>query len=200
MGDSIGLQEKNSELDWGDCIGGFKLLFRVSEPVRCRRLGRNFMTIKPAQRFLSIACSVMLAACGGVPASNQLQFDNDRNGRFSGSAGSDWTPREIATQISGLVCGNGAIADFNVTVLPSAPDHTVFSGRCAAGAVTDSSTVQNQIVSRPAGASGVGPVQNRPVQNGPVQNSPAQNVTSSPVPVPTAGNRGGWDGSTPFVD
>jgi hypothetical protein len=153
------------------------------------------MTIKPAQRFLSIACSVMLAACGGVPASNQLQFDNDRNGRFSGSAGADWTSQEIETQLSGLVCGNGAIADFNVSVLPSAPDHTVFSGLCAAGAVTDSSTVQNQLVSRPAGASGVVPVQNEPVPNAPVQN-----LTSEPVPVPTAGNRGGWDGSTPFVD
>lgn len=195
MGDSIGLQEKNSELDWGDCIGGFKLLFRVSEPVRCRRLGRNFMTIKPAQRFLSIACCVMLAACGEVPASNQLQFDNDGNGRFSGSAGSDWTSQEVETQLSGLVCGNGSIADFNVSVLPSAPDYKVFSGRCAAGVVTDSSTMQNQLVSRPAGASGVVPIQNRPVPN-----APAQNATSAPVPVPTAGNRGGWDGSTPFVD
>ncbi|WP_416368252.1 hypothetical protein [Tritonibacter mobilis] len=153
------------------------------------------MTIKPAQRFLSITCCVMLAACGGVPASNQLQFDNDGNGRFSGSAGSDWTPREIETQISGLVCGNDAVVDFNVSVLPSAPDSTVFSGRCAAGVVTDSSTMQNQLVSRPAGASAVVPIQNRPVPN-----APAQNVTSGPVPVPAAGTRGGWDGSTPFVD
>jgi len=195
MGDGIGLQEKNTELDWVRLYWGFKLLFKVSVQVRCRRLGRSFITMKSAKRFLSIACCVMLAACGGVPASNQLQFDNDGNGRFSGSAGADWTPQEIETQLSGLVCGNGAIADFNVSVLPSAPDYTVFSGRCAAGAVTDSSTMQNQRVSTPTGASGV-----VPVQYGPVPDAPVQNVTSGRVPVPTAGNRVGWDGSTPFVD
>ena len=148
------------------------------------------MTAKPAKRFLPIACCVMLAACGGVPASNQLQFDNDGNGRFSGSAGSDWTPQDIETQISGLICGNGAIVDFKVRILPSAPDYMIFSGRCAAGAVTAANSLQNQLVSRPAGAAGAVPVQNMPVQN----------VTAGPVPVTTAGNSAGWDGSTPFVD
>ena len=148
------------------------------------------MTTKPAKRFLPIACCVMLAACGGVPASNQLQFDSDGSGRFSGSAGSDWTPQEIETEISDLECGDGAIVDFEVRRSRSSPDYMIFSGRCAAGAVPAANSLQNQLASRPAGAAGTVPV----------QNMPAQNVSSGPVPVTTAGNSAGWDGSTPFVD
>jgi len=172
------------------CMGGFKLLLWRSAHVRCHPYRRNVMTIKPAKRFLPIACCVMLAACGGVPASNQLQFDSDGTGRFSGSAGSDWTPQEIETEISDLECGDGAILDFEVRRLPSSPDYMIFSGRCAAGALTAANNVQNQRVSRPAGAAGAVPV----------QNMPAPNVTSGPVPVTMAGNSAGWDGSTPFVD
>ncbi len=146
-----------------------------------RKKEKNPMITKSAKLFLPIACCALLAACGGVPASNQISFDDDGNGRFSGSAGADWTPQEIKTQISGHACGNGPIAEFRVSVLPSAPEYTIFSGRCASGAegVSAARGPQNQLLSRPT--------------------AQALPVSTAPV-VTTVGNSAGWDGSTPFVD
>lgn len=146
-----------------------------------RKKEKNPMITKSAKLFLPIACCALLAACGGVPASNQISFDDDGNGRFSGAAGADWTPQEIKTQISGHACGNGPIADFRVSVLPSAPEYTIFSGRCASGAegVSAARGPQNQLLSRPT--------------------AQALPVSTAPV-VTTVGNSAGWDGSTPFVD
>lgn len=131
------------------------------------------MITKFSKPVLPLTCCALLVACGGVPASNELQFDNDGNGRFSGSAGAGWTPEEIRTQMSGVMCGNGPVADFHVSVLPSAPDYTIFSGRCASGAGTHASvaTGQNYVATAPA----------------------------APVAAPST-NSTTWDGSTPFVD
>ena len=146
-----------------------------------RKKEKNPMITKSAKLLWPVACCAFLAACGGVPASNQISFDDDGNGRFSGAAGADWTPQEIKTQISGHACGNGPIADFRVSVLPSAPEYTIFSGRCALGAegLSAARGPQNQLLSRPT--------------------AQALPVSTAPV-VTTVGNSAGWDGSTPFVD
>lgn len=120
-----------------------------------------------------LACCALLAGCGGAPSSNELRFDNDGNGRFSGSAGAGWTPQEIKTQAASTICGNAPVAQFNVSVLPSAPGIQIFSGTCASGAggVTAAGAVQNNVVTAP-----------------------------SAPPVPAAANSSAWDGSTPYVD
>ncbi|UWQ80729.1 hypothetical protein K3725_06950 [Leisingera sp. S132] len=125
---------------------------------------------------LSLACCALFAACGGVPASNELQFDNDGNGRFSGSAGSGWTVQDINTYAAGQICGGGPVTGFNVRVLPNAPEYKIFSGACASGeyGVVAEDAGQNYVVTAPT-------------------------TPAAPVVTP-AGNSSGWDGSTPFVD
>lgn len=132
-----------------------------------------------AKPFSAIACCALLAACGGVPASNQLQFDNDGNGRFSGSAGADWTAQEINTFAAEQICGNGPVGDFSIRVLPSAPDYKIFSGTCVSGeyGVAATGAGQNNVVTAPS----------------------AQAVHAAPAAAPR-GNDADWDGSTPFVD
>ncbi|UWQ34337.1 hypothetical protein K3555_07560 [Leisingera sp. M527] len=122
---------------------------------------------------LYLACCALLAACGGAPASNELRFDKDGNGRFSGSAGAGWTAQEIRTHVSGQICGKGTVAEFNVRVLPTAPDYKIFSGSCASGGdgFPVAGVGQDYIVTAPA----------------------------APV-VTLAGKSSAWDGSTPFVD
>lgn len=133
------------------------------------------MIKKIAKPALSLTCCALLVACGGPPASNELQLDKDGDGGFSGRAGSDWTAGQIRTQISGDACGTGSIVDFRVSVLPSAPGYTIFSGRCtSSGEGFPAATgQQNQIVNR----------------------TPATRQQ-----VATPGNSATWDGSTPFVD
>ncbi|CUI02134.1 hypothetical protein [Leisingera aquaemixtae] len=134
------------------------------------------MTVNFTKSVLSLMCCALLAACGGAPASNEMQFDNDGNGRFSGSAGADWTAQEIRTHASGAVCGNGPVAEFNVRALPTAPGYKIFSGSCAngGGSFPVAGGGQDYIVT-------------------------AQPVQAAPV-VATARNSPAWDGSTPFVD
>lgn len=134
------------------------------------------MIIKFAKPALSLSCFAFLAACGGVPASNELQFDDDGNGRFSGSAGSGWAAEEIRSHAADHFCGNAPVVDFSVRVLPSAPDYKIFSGSC--GAAADGFAV--------AGA-------------GQSYTVAAQPAAAGPVVTPAA-NSSGWDGSTPFVD
>ncbi|WP_027258626.1 hypothetical protein [Leisingera aquimarina] len=128
---------------------------------------------KPVQ---SLACCALLAACGGVPASNELQLDNDGNGRFSGVAGADWTAQEIRTHVSGMICSNGPVGELRFSMLPSAPEYTIFSGSCASSGdgLASSETWQNRVVTAPS-----------------APEAPA---------VVSAGNSAAWDGSTPFVD
>ncbi|MDC0656926.1 hypothetical protein N6L27_02825 [Leisingera sp. SS27] len=132
---------------------------------------------------LSLACCALFAACGGVPASNELQFDNDGNGRFSGSAGSGWTVQDINTYAVNQICGGGPVSGFSVRVLPTAPDYKIFSGACASGeySVSAADAGQNYVVAAPTA---------------PATPKPAP---AAPVVTP-AGNSSGWDGSTPFVD
>lgn len=139
------------------------------------------MITKTAKLLLPAACCTLLAACGDLPTSNQISFDDDGGGRFSGIAGSDYTPQKIYTQVSGHACGNGPIADFRVVVSPTAPEYAIYSGRCALGTEGLSSArgPQNQILTRPI-------AQALPVTTGPA--------------ITAAGNSAGWDGSTPFVD
>ncbi|QAX29939.1 hypothetical protein [Leisingera sp. NJS204] len=133
------------------------------------------MALSFSKPVLYFACCALLAACGGAPASNELRFDKDGNGRFSGSAGASWTAQEIRTQVSGQICGNGSVADINVRVLPTAPDYKIFSGSCASGG--DGFPV-----------AGVG-------QDYIVTAQPAPAAAVAPVASSSA-----WDGSTPFVD
>lgn len=137
------------------------------------------MITKSAKLLLSVACCAVLSACGGLPANNEMQLDKEANGRFSGIAGSDFTPQQIKMHVEIDACPGGTMVDFSVRVLPSEPDYKIFSGRCdgEVGAVAN-----------PTGA--MVPVQTAPVQTVPVQT----------VPLTTAGNSAGWDGSTPFVD
>ena len=134
-----------------------------------------------AKPVLSFACCAFLVACGGVPSSNELQFDNDGNGRFSGVAGDDWTASEIRSYASGQVCGNGPIGQFQVSVLPSAPEFTIFSGVCASGVESSApaQTWQNRVVTAPTTA-----------------------ATSAAATQGTTwiGSSSTWDGSTPIVD
>ena len=125
--------------------------------------------IKP---ILSLGCLAQLTACGGAPASNELQLDNDGNGRFSGSAGADWSAQEIQTQVSNQICGNGPVGQFNVSVLPSAPEFKIFSGACVSGGggLATTGVGQNQI------------------------------VTAPPAPTTPVASSSAWDGSTPIVD
>ncbi|MBY6134616.1 hypothetical protein KUV61_02160 [Nocardioides marinus] len=125
---------------------------------------------------LTLACCALLAACGGAPASNELRFNYDGNGRFSGGAGAGWTEQEIRSHAANTLCGNRPVAEFQVSVLPTAPDYKIFSGRCAAGgpAAAIAGTGQDHIAAKPP-------------------------TTSAPTTVPTASS-GVWDGSTPFVD
>ncbi|MDE4174041.1 hypothetical protein PXK01_07740 [Phaeobacter sp. PT47_59] len=131
------------------------------------------MITKFAKPILPLTCCALLAACGGTPASNEMRLDSDGNGRFSGTAGAGWTPEEIRTQVSAQICGNAPVAEFRVTVLATAPDYTIISGRCASGT---------------GSLSTVGVGQNH------VATAPATAVTT-----PVA-NNATWDGSTPFVD
>ena len=133
------------------------------------------MITRFAKPGLSLTFCALLAACGGAPVSNELQFDNDGNGRFSGSAGASWTALEIRTFATGQICGNGPVTDFSVRVLPTAPDYKIFSGTCASGeyGLAAASAGQNQVVTAPSAAS---------------------------APAAPGGNSAAWDGSTPFVD
>ncbi|WP_082020473.1 hypothetical protein [Leisingera sp. ANG-M1] len=137
------------------------------------------MITRFAKPGLSLSCCALLAACGGVPASNELQFDNDGNGRFSGSAGAGWTAQEIRTFATGQICGNGPVVDFSIRVLPTAPDYKIFSGSCASGeyGLAAAGTGQNNVVTAPS----------------------APSVPAAPVVAP-GGSGAAWDGSTPFVD
>ncbi|MEX0301929.1 MAG: hypothetical protein AB3N24_05850 [Leisingera sp.] len=134
------------------------------------------MITKFATTGLSLTCCALLAACGGAPASNELQFDNDGNGRFSGSAGAGWTAQEIRTYAADQICGKGPVTEFSVRVLPTAPDYKIFSGACASGeyGLAAARAGQNYVVTAPAA----------PV---------------APTVEPGA-NSATWDGSTPFVD
>ncbi|NIZ14163.1 hypothetical protein [Phaeobacter sp. HF9A] len=127
-----------------------------------------------AKPMLSVGFALVLAACGGLPESNEMRFDSDGDGRFSGSAGSDFTPEEIRTSVSNDICGGGAIVDFRVFSLSNSPEAKIFSGRCASG---------------------------RRVQPYPINTYAAPAAqTSVPVTVGASGSSAGWDGSTPFVD
>lgn len=128
---------------------------------------------KPA---LYLAQSALLAACGGVPASNEMQLDIDGGGRFSGSAGGDWTVVEIRTHTVRQVCGHGPVEEFNTYVLPSAPEYTIFSGSCATGEYG-------------AAFAGLG-------QNNIITTSAAAPTVEVQTPVSPSE----WDGSTPFID
>ena len=88
------------------------------------------MRIKHISTSLLVA-TLALSACGGAPASNELQIDNDGYGRFSGSAGSAWTADEIRRHAQNSICGyNQYVANFSVRSLPSAPGYLIFSGQC----------------------------------------------------------------------
>lgn len=102
---------------------------------------------KPA---LCLAFAAALSACGGAPASNELQFDNDGNGRFSGSAGLDWTAEEIRQQAQGL-CGQGqTVTGFSVQSLSGG---RVFSGQCTGGAIALAADANNVTVATTPAAS-----------------------------------------------
>ncbi|OBY27027.1 hypothetical protein [Leisingera sp. JC1] len=133
------------------------------------------MTDRFTKHVLSLACCALLAACGGAPASNELQFDKDGNGRFSGSAGSGWTAQDINNYAAGQICG-GPVTGFSVRVLPTAPDYKIFSGACASGeyGAVAAGAGQNYVVAAPT--------------------TPAAPVVAS------GGNGAAWDGSTPIVD
>lgn len=126
--------------------------------------------ISPLLAALSLS---LLAACGGVPQSNQMNFDNDGNGRFSGSAGADWSADEVRNYAMRNLCGGGAVEDFIVRVMPSGPDVMIFSGRCANGGLS------------------LLPVASTPVT---LASDSAAPSTYRPA------TSSGWDGSTPFVD
>lgn len=78
--------------------------------------------------------------------------------------------------MSGIMCGNGPVAEFRVSVLPSAPEYTLFSGRCGSGTgdLASVGTGQNYTATAPV-------------------------TPATPVVTP-ASNSATWDGSTPFVD
>ncbi len=86
------------------------------------------MIPKTAKLLLPAACCTLLAACGGLPASNEMQLDKDANGRLSGIAGSDFTPQQIKMHVEIDACPGGTMVDFSVRVLPSEPDYKIFQG------------------------------------------------------------------------
>lgn len=97
-------------------------------------------------KFSPVYALVLLAACGGLPADNELRVDNDGNGRFSGTAGAGWTAEEIRRS----VCAPGQLpVEFNVYVLPSEPTIPIFNGRCPGATAIDSQLSQIQGQSAP---------------------------------------------------
>ncbi len=131
------------------------------------------MTTLFTKPVLSLLCCAALAACGGAPQVNELRFNVDGQGRFSGSAGAAWTEAEIKAQASGQFCRNRPIGQFNVSVLPSAPDIKIFDGVCASATtslITPTSQQSHSITTQ----------------------APTQKTQST--------QSAGWDGSTPIVD
>ena len=103
------------------------------------------MTSKSLFLSAAVLSVLTLSACGGVPAANELRFDNDGNGRFSGSAGPDWTAQEIREQAQDI-CGSGqSVADFSVRALSGGK---IFSGRCDGNVIGLANNVQNVPVTR----------------------------------------------------
>lgn len=78
-------------------------------------------------RFASLALILALAGCVSGPASNELNIDNDGNGRFSGHAGPDWSEAELRQMVGAQVCGGALPRDFNLQVLSG---NWLFSGTC----------------------------------------------------------------------
>ncbi len=146
------------------------------------------MIAKFAKPVLYLSCCALLAACDGAPASNELQLDNDGNGRFSGSAGADWSAQEIRTYASNQICGKAPVAEFRISVLPTAPEYKIISGSCA---------------SRGDGLAATGIVQTHVATTPQTSTTPVVPPVAPPVVAPvvtSVGNSAVWDGSTPFVD
>ena len=79
---------------------------------------------------LSVLALVTLSACGGIDP-NVMRVDNDGNGKFSGTAGENWTPDEIAAQ----VCGPNSFASVFRVLASTNGGAFAFAGECASGQV-----------------------------------------------------------------
>lgn len=71
--------------------------------------------------------ALALAGCGGAPAANEVRVDNDGGGKFSGSAGMQWTEQELRAEVGDQVCGGTAPREFSLRALDVA---WIFSGTC----------------------------------------------------------------------
>lgn len=71
--------------------------------------------------------ALFLAGCGGAPAGNEMQIDNDGGGKFSGHAGKDWSEQDIRKMVASDICKGADPRQFTPQVVSGS---TVFSGSC----------------------------------------------------------------------
>lgn len=71
--------------------------------------------------------ALALAGCGGAPAANEVRVDNDGGGKFSGSAGMEWSQEEISKNVGDMICGGATPKDILFRTLS---DAWIFSGTC----------------------------------------------------------------------
>ena len=83
---------------------------------------------------MGLAASVLLSACGGATQVNELRFNQNGDGTFTGSAGAAWSEAEIRAQ----ACQGAGAATLSVT---STASGMTFSGRCGSGGDVPSSEV-----------------------------------------------------------
>lgn len=75
-----------------------------------------------------ISCLFLAACVSAPPASNELFFDFEGDGHFTGTAGFDFTDDDIkGFANSDLHCGGKGITEFSRSETPQA---IVFSGKC----------------------------------------------------------------------
>lgn len=99
---------------------------------------------------MGLASSVLLSACGGGATQvNELRFNQNGDGTFTGSAGAAWSEAEIRAQ----ACQGAGAATLSVT---STASGKTFSGRCGSGGDVPSSevpTVTSAVTAAPATSS-----------------------------------------------